>query len=182
MNWILPDAITLVAVQTSMLAVSGSVEAARAGESGRGFAVVSNDIRNLARDASANVERAKDIVQNILERISTLKSDLQQFTAAAEVEMQRNQVVSAALLRLTEEVTALGVASRSILEGGDKILTATTEITQAAQQVASGAEEANVASREAATAAHEQSRGAEDLAAAIEEIASLAEAMRQQTA
>jgi methyl-accepting chemotaxis protein len=176
------DAITLVAIQTSMLAVSGSVEAARAGDSGRGFAVVSNDIRNLARDASANVERAKDIVQSILDRISTLKSDLQQINATAEVEMQRNQVVSAGLLRLIEEVTALNAASKSILEGAEKILTATTEITQAAQQVAAAAEQASVASREAATAAHEQSRGAEDLAAAIEEIASLAEAMRQQTA
>ena len=176
------DSITLVAVQTSMLAVSGSVEAARAGESGRGFAVVSNDIRNLARDASSNVERAKDIVRGILDRIGTLKSDLQQITAAAEVEMQRNQVVSAGLLRLIDEVTALGVGSKSILEGAEKILSATMEITQAAQQIAAAAEEASAASREAATAAHEQSRGAEDLAAAIEEIASLAETMRQQIA
>ena len=57
------NAIALVVVQTSMLAVSGAVEAARAGESGRGFAVVSNDIRSLAREASENVERAKDTVR-----------------------------------------------------------------------------------------------------------------------
>jgi methyl-accepting chemotaxis protein len=176
------DTITLIAVQTSMLAVSGSVEAARAGESGRGFAVVSNDIRNLARDASTNVERAKDTVRGILDRIAILKSELQQITATTEAEVQRSQVVSASLLQLVDEVTALGVASRSILEGAGKILAATTEIAQAAQEVAAAAEQASVSSREAATAANEQARGAEDLAAAIEEIASLAEAMRQQTA
>jgi methyl-accepting chemotaxis protein len=175
------DTITLIAVQTSMLAVSGSVEAARAGESGRGFAVVSNDIRNLARDASTNVERAKDTVRGILDQIAILKSELQQITATTEVEVQRSQVVSASLLQLVDEVTALGVASKSILEGAGKILSATTEIAQAAQEVAAAAEQASVSSREAATAANEQSRGAEDLAAAIEEIASLAEAMRQQT-
>ena len=176
------DTITLIAVQTSMLAVSGSVEAARAGESGRGFAVVSNDIRNLARDASTNIERAKDTVRGILDQIGILKSELQQIIATTEVEVQKSQIVSTSLLQLVDEVTALGVASKSILEGAGKILSATTEIAQAAQEVASAAEQASGASREAATAANEQSRGAEDLAAAIEEIASLAEAMRQQTA
>ncbi|HEY6516330.1 MAG TPA: methyl-accepting chemotaxis protein [Steroidobacteraceae bacterium] len=176
------DTITLIAVQTSMLAVSGSVEAARAGESGRGFAVVSNDIRNLARDASTNIERAKDTVRGILDQIGILKSDLQQIIATTEVEVQKSQIVSTSLLQLVDEVNALGVASKSILEGAGKILAATTEIAQAAQEVASAAEQASGASREAATAANEQSRGAEDLAAAIEEIASLAEAMRQQTA
>ncbi|HEY2037770.1 MAG TPA: methyl-accepting chemotaxis protein [Steroidobacteraceae bacterium] len=176
------DTIALIAVQTSMLAVSGSVEAARAGESGRGFAVVSNDIRNLARDASANVERAKDTVRGILDQIGILKSDLQQLSATTEIEVQKNQAVSVSVQQLAQDVTALGAASKSILAGADKILLATAEIAQAAQQVAAAAEEASVASREAAAAANEQSRGAEDLAAAIEEIASLAEAMQQQIA
>lgn len=176
------DTITLVAVQTSMLAVSGSVEAARAGEAGRGFAVVSNDIRSLARDAATNVGRSKDTVRGILDQVGILKGDLQQITATAEVEVQKNQIVAAGLLPLADDVTALGLASSSILAGADKVLLAATEIAQAAQQVATAAEQASTASREAATAANEQSRGAEDLAAAIEEIASLAEALRQQTA
>jgi methyl-accepting chemotaxis protein len=176
------DTITLVAVQTSMLAVSGSVEAARAGESGRGFAVVSNDIRSLARDASANVERAKDTVRGILDQIGLLKSDLQQMSAMADAEVQRNQAVSGSLEQLGEDVITLAAASRSILGGAAKIMSATAEIAQAAQEVAAAAEQASAGAREAATAANEQSRGAEDLAAGIEEIASLAEAIRQQTA
>ena len=49
------EAIALVAVQTTMLAVSGSVEAARAGAAGRGFALVSADIRALARESATSV-------------------------------------------------------------------------------------------------------------------------------
>ena len=41
------EGIGMVSIQTNMLAVSGSVEAARAGDLGKGFAVVSKDIRNL---------------------------------------------------------------------------------------------------------------------------------------
>jgi len=70
------NAISLVVVQTSMLAVSGAVEAARAGEAGSGFAVVSNDIRGLAREASESADRIKETVSGILEQIGSLRRDL----------------------------------------------------------------------------------------------------------
>jgi methyl-accepting chemotaxis protein len=175
------EGIALVAVQTSMLAVSGSVEAARAGESGRGFAVVSSDIRTLAREASENVERSKDTVRGMLDQVGILKGDLQQIAASMDVEAKKGRIVLAGVLQLAEDAAALAGATKSIADGADKILLATTEISQAAQEVASAAEQASAASREAATAAHQQSRGTEDLAAAIEEIASLADALLKQT-
>jgi methyl-accepting chemotaxis protein len=173
------EAMALVAVQTSMLAVSGSVEAARAGESGRGFAVVSNDIRGLSREASDNVEHAKDTVRGILDQIAMLKSNLEQIIVATEVEIQNNHTVSAGLQKIAKEVATLAVASKSILDGADSVLAATTEIAQAARQIATAAEEASAASREASTAATQQSTGAEDLAAAIEEIATLADELKK---
>ncbi len=176
------DAIALIAVQTSMLAVSGAVEAARAGESGKGFSVVSNDIRGLSREASENVERAKDTVQGILDQITTLRSDLEQIIVSTELQVQGNRTVSAGLQNIEKEVAALGIASASILEGADSILSATSEMTKAARQIAAAAEESSAASRDAATASAEQTRGVEDLAAAIEEIASLADELKQQPA
>ena len=174
------DAIALVAVQTSMLAVSGAVEAARAGEAGRGFAVVSNDIRSLAREAAENVERAKDTVRGILDQIGALRSEFELIFSATSVEIQNNRAVTTGLQKIERDVGTLGVASKSILEGADNILAASGEIAKAARQIATAAEEANAASREAATAATEQSRGVEDLAAAIEEIASLADELKRQ--
>ena len=60
-------AIDNVVIQTMMLSVSGSIEAARAGEKGKGFAVVSNDIRNLAQDAGANLEKIENTLMNLRE-------------------------------------------------------------------------------------------------------------------
>jgi methyl-accepting chemotaxis protein len=174
------EAIALIAVQTSMLAVSGAVEAARAGGSGRGFAVVSNDIRSLAREASDNVERATDTVRGILDQISTLKSDLEQIVAAAEMEVQNNSAVSASLHKIAKDIGVMGAASKSVADGAGDILLSTTQMGKAAGQIATAAEEASAAAREAATAAAQQASGVEDLAAAIEEVASLADVLKQQ--
>jgi methyl-accepting chemotaxis protein len=172
------DAIALITVQTSMLAVSGSVEAARAGDSGRGFAIVSSDIRGLAREASANVDRAKETARGVLEQIAALKSDLEQIGASAESEVDNNRRVSIVLDKLSGEVAEMRAANQTIVGRAAEILAATAEAATGARQVAAAAEEASAAVRQATTAATEQSRGAEDLAAAIEEIASLADELQ----
>jgi methyl-accepting chemotaxis protein len=68
----LVDGISATAMQTTMLAISGAVEAARAGDSGRGFAVVSNDIRSLAREANSNVDRIRETVEGVMEQIGSV--------------------------------------------------------------------------------------------------------------
>lgn len=174
------DSIALVTVQTSMLAVSGAVEAARAGDSGRGFALVSNDIRGLAREASESVERIKDTVRAILDQMALLRRDLEQIIGAAELEVQNNRAVLKMLESVTNEIGALGKANRAILQGAEAVLSGAAETSAAAKQIAAAAEEASSASRQAATASAEQARGADDLAAAIEEIASLSDELKKQ--
>ena len=170
----LVDAVALVAVQTNMLAVSGSVEAARAGESGRGFAIVSGDIRKLARESSLNSEQAKDVVEGMRGQVALVRRDLEQILMTAEAEVGRNRAISVQLEGIATQVEELRAGNRQIAEGAETILIAVQEVTKGTEQVASVAEEASSAAAEAASAANEQAQGAEDLAAAIEEIASLA--------
>jgi methyl-accepting chemotaxis protein len=174
------DAITLVIVQTSMLAVSGSVEAARAGDTGRGFAVVSKDIRGLAKEAAENMERAKNGVRGILDQIVTLKRDLEQIIARSEIEVENNLAVSSALQNVDRELASLAAANKAILNGAQEILSAAAQSAAGSRQIAAAAEQASAASRQAAAASAEQARGAEDLAAAIEEIALLADELKRQ--
>ena len=93
------DAISIVSVQTNMLAVSGSVEAARAGDFGRGFAVVSTDIRNLARESGENAGRIKDRVRTIHDQIATVRRDLEQLLVGADAEVQKSRAIIAAFER-----------------------------------------------------------------------------------
>ncbi len=172
------DGIALVAVQTSMLAVSGAVEAARAGESGRGFSVVSGDIRGLAREAAESADRVKDTVRSIIDQIGAVRRDLEQILAVAEAEVEKNRGLFGTLDAIGADVTAVGAGGEAILHGAEAIMVAVGQAASGARQIAAAAEEAGAASRQAAVAAQQQAQGAEDLAAAIEEIASLADELK----
>ena len=165
----------MVSIQTNMLAVNGSVEAARAGEFGKGFAVVSKDIRSLARDSGENAGRIKDTVRTIQDQIAAVRRELEQIISAAEAENQKNAAVLASLGIVEADMREIAASNRQILAGAEAILSSMKEAARGAQQVAAAAEEAGSAATQAASAARQQARGAEDLAAAIEEIASLAE-------
>jgi methyl-accepting chemotaxis protein len=172
------DGIALVAVQTNMLAVNGSVEAARVGEYGRGFAVVSTDIRTLARDSGDNADRVKDVVRLIQDQIAGVRRELEQIAMGAQAEIARNQLLIERLGVIETDVTDLRDGSTEILAGSDAILASMKQVQAGTEQIAVAAEEASGAAAQAATAAREQARGTEDLAAAIEEIASLADELQ----
>jgi methyl-accepting chemotaxis protein len=167
------DTVALVAIQTTMLAVSGAVEAARAGNAGRGFALVSGDIRGLARDTTSNVDRIKDTVRNVRDQITVLHRDLEQVIASNEQEVESNKGVIVSLGRLENDLVALSDMNKDISKGAEDILAAITEATSGARQIAAAAEEASMAATQASAASLQQARGAENLAAAIEEIAAL---------
>ncbi len=172
------DAITTVSIQTNMLAVNGSVEAARAGEFGKGFAVVSTDIRNLARDFAENAERIKDTVKAIQDQIVRVRGDLANIADAAALEGEKNKVIAASLVTIASDMEIVMHGNKEILNGSDDIVRVVKEVQTGVEQVSAAAQEATRASGEATGAAREQAKGAEQLAAAIEEIASLADELQ----
>jgi methyl-accepting chemotaxis protein len=172
------EAMALIAVQTTMLAVSGSVEAARAGEQGRGFAVVSGDIRSLARASAENADRAKDIVRQMQAQIATVRREVEQGAAAAEAEVQKNRQIDGRLGAIAATAQELGEGSLEISRTADLAEQTVAQVLSGITQIAAMAEEASRAAADAGSAARQQATGAEDLAAAIEEIASIADELQ----
>jgi methyl-accepting chemotaxis protein len=175
------DAISTVAIQTNMLAVNGSIEAARAGEFGKGFMVVSTDIRNLARDSAENADQIKDLVKAIQDQIVVVRRDLEEISAAAAAEVEKNKAITVNLTAVQEDMVIVIQGNAEVLTGAEQITQTLVEAQKGAEQITAAAEQAATASGQAQQAAKEQSKGAEELAAAIEEIASLADELQNQS-
>ena len=175
------DSINTVSIQTNMLAINGSIEAARAGEFGKGFMVVSTDIRNLARDSAENAEQIKDLVKAIQDQIVIVRRDLEEISAAAASEVEKNKAITVNLQVVQEDMVVVVRGNAEILTGAEQITQTLGEAKKGAEQITAAAQQAATASGQAQQAAKEQSKGAEELAAAIEEIASLADELQNQS-
>jgi methyl-accepting chemotaxis protein len=172
------DAIANVSIQTNMLAVNGSVESARAGEFGKGFAVVSTDIRNLARDSADNADRIKDLVKAVQDRIVEVRGDLDDTSRLALAEVENARSTAARLLDIERDMRAVRSGNDEVRSSAGTIASALSEVKTGLDQIASASNESDQLAGQAAIAAKEQAQGAEQLATAVEEIAALADEMQ----
>lgn len=172
------DAISNVAIQTSMLAVNGAVEAARAGEYGKGFAVVSSDIQHLANDAAENAETIKDLVKAIQDQIGVVRADMLQIAQNALADVERAKISTSALVAVEGGMKDMLADTQGMLAGAQEIGVATVQAKKGAEQIAAAAEQASTGARQGATAAEQQKAGIAQLAQAVEAIASTADELQ----
>lgn len=118
-----------ISEQTNLLALNAAIEAARAGEAGRGFAVVADEVRNLAQ----NTQKATVEIQEMI-------TQLQQ-SAQEAVELMERSVVEAA--ESVDSVRNAGTELDQIVNQIQSLNDMNFQIASAAEQQAAVADEMN---------------------------------------
>ncbi len=130
-----------IAFQTNLLALNAAVEAARAGEAGRGFAVVADEVRNLAQRASEQARVTSTLITESGNR--TREGGTQAAEANAVLKVIQERV--AKVVGLVSEISA---ASKEQAQGVEQINKAVSTMEQIVQQNSANAEQSASASEE----------------------------------
>jgi len=164
-------------VQLNMLAISGSIEAARAGDFGKGFAVVSADIRNLAKDSESNTEKINDIVESMNSEIDTVQTDWNDLLRSQSHEQDSidsliNDIsqISNMLVDLLDKYTGLKTVNDQNVEGMNQVMIGINEIQKAVELSARNAMESRKASELIIETVSHIGEGVEELAVMADEL------------
>ncbi len=138
------DVIQGIAEQTNLLALNAAIEAARAGEQGRGFAVVADEVRNLARRTQESTRQIQAVIEKMQGSSVKAVTVMNEGKTQAELSVEQATCAGDSLNAINQSVTLISDMNTQIATAAEEQSVVAAEINRNFSQITSAAVQAEL--------------------------------------
>lgn len=169
------DQVSAIAAQTNLLALNAAIEAARAGEHGRGFAVVAEEVRKLAEESLAAVDKINNMITTIqsktLDAVSAMQAGSDEAAKGADI-VRETGAAFGNIVKMNGEVAN---QVKEIARSTEEAARSSTEVVGAVKTVDESAKKISDRTQTISAATEEQSASTEEIASSSRSLAEIAQ-------
>ncbi|WP_083511525.1 methyl-accepting chemotaxis protein [Alicyclobacillus acidiphilus] len=172
------ETIASIADQTNLLALNAAIEAARAGEHGRGFGVVADEVRNLARGSADAAREVTQIIGDLIAITTQTVQSIGQVTSEVEAGSTLAASTRETFQRITESMDDVNRRVEEVTRATSTIAKRAADMSSYMEHVVHLAQTASDESRSVVAAAQTQSGSMEEIAATANSLSQRAQELQ----